>query len=115
MPCSVLLIFVGHNNSSPEDVGVVSQVVKEMGQYASSMADVYFDVFKMGDPYSVFQVSPPQRRITSACPITVINPIKEGLSAVLSPAFVLLKIDFKRLPSFYFITVLVSLYLYLLM
>lgn len=112
MPCSVLSSFVGHNNSSPEDVGVVSQVEKEMGQYAPSMADVYFQVFKMGDPYSVFQVSPPQRRFTSACPITVVL-IPYFLSAVLSPAFVLLRIDFKRLPSFYFIAVLVSLYLYL--
>lgn len=89
---------------------LLSQVVQEMGQYAPSMADVYFDVFKMGDPYSVFQVSPPQRRLTSAWPITVVLipyflrkdcPQCSGL--LLS-----VKIDFKRLPSFYFITVPVS-------
>lgn len=49
---------------------LLSQVLKEMGQYSVSMADVYFDMFRMGDPYSVFKVSPPQRRITSVCSIT---------------------------------------------
>lgn len=36
---------------------LLSQVMKELGQYGSSVADVY--LFGMGDPYSVFEVGRP--------------------------------------------------------
>lgn len=75
---------------------LLSQVVDELGLYPPLMADAYFNAFRVGDPHSVFQVSPPQRRITSACCIIALFS-QEGASAVLSAAFVLLKIDFKQL------------------
>lgn len=37
-----------------------SQVLKEMGEYGVSMADAYSDMFRMGDPYSIFKVSLPR-------------------------------------------------------
>lgn len=43
---------------------LLSQVMEELGQYDSSVADLY--LFGMGDPYSVFEVGPPTpTRLTS--------------------------------------------------
>lgn len=43
---------------------LLSQVMKELGQYDSSVADVY--LFGMGDPYSVFEVGRPTNTLHSA-------------------------------------------------
>lgn len=52
------------STSGPLTMSVLlSQVMKEFGQYGSSVADVY--LFGMGDPYSVFEVGPPPTRFTS--------------------------------------------------
>lgn len=36
---------------------LLSQVLREMGEYGVSTANAYSDMLRMGDPYSVFKVT----------------------------------------------------------